>query len=84
MTVIYIFKAKWARDKWTWSATHSTQAGTADRQEEHRAKKAASARPISRQYKAEYLARWSAELGTIITSTWQLHQIKNPGYPKRG
>ena len=83
-TMTVIFKARRVKDKWAWSASSSSAAGTADRRQEYRAKQAPHRLPggYRRQYQAKYLARWSAELGTTVTSSWKLQRIKT-GYPNR-
>ena len=75
------FKARRSRDKWFWSATSSTAAGTAERKEEARVKANAGDQG-PRQ--AAFFARKSAELGVAINSGWQLRRVEDPDYPRRG
>lgn len=84
-TMTVIFKANHKRDKWRWSATSSSAAGTSERQEEHRTKARVQKRGVDRRaYNKKYLERMSAEYGVTITSFWKLHLIRHPDYPRRG
>ena len=82
-TKVVTFKARGNRNKWTWSATQSSAAGTDERKEEHRA--------WYRDYDTrnptmydEYLARVNERNNTTITSRWGLHQHRYPDAPSRG